>query len=160
MKRFKQYVILVAGFASLVIAATMMNPHPVSAAPNSAPSPVQIVPSIPFGDTESGGFSQPSVITVPAGRHLVVETLSVNVDVNPSGSNIEAFVNYTSGGKLVTVFVPLTFSSTNTSNGFDTYIGTQAVRLYADPGTSVTLTTSSPTGSQGTTFLTASGYLF
>jgi hypothetical protein len=159
MKRFRKYLILVAVFAGLVIAGTMMNPHPVSAAPNSTPSLVQIVPSIPFGDTESGGFSQPSTITVPAGRHLIIETLSVDVDVNPTGSNIEAFVNYTSAGKTVTLFVPLTFSSTNTSNGFDTYVATQAVRLYADPGTSVTLTTSSPTGSQGTTFLTASGYL-
>jgi len=80
--------------------------------------------------------------------------------VNPSGSNIEAFVTYTSAGKSVTLFVPLTFTSTNTSNGFDTYVAMQAVRLYADPGTSVTLSTSSPNGaSAGTTFLTVSGYL-
>jgi hypothetical protein len=79
--------------------------------------------------------------------------------VNPAGSNIEAFVNYTSAGKKVTVFVPLTFSSRNPSSGFDTYVATQAVRLYADPGTDVTLSTSSPTGSTGTSFLTISGYL-
>ena len=159
MKRFKKYLILAAVLAGLVIAGTMLNPHPASAAANATPSLVQFVPSIPFGDTESGGFSQPSTVTVPAGRHLIIETLSVNVDVNPAGSNIEAFVNYTSAGKKVTVFVPLTFSSRNPSNGFDTYVATQAVRLYADPGTDVTLSTSSPTGSTGTSFLTISGYL-
>jgi hypothetical protein len=158
MNRFKKHLILVAVFAGLVIAGTMMNPHPASAA-SSTPSLVQIVPSVPFGDTESGGFSQPSTITVPARRHLIIETLSVDVDVNPNGSNIEAFVTYTSAGNSVTLFVPLTFSSRNTVNGFDTYVATQAVRLYADPGTSVTLSTSSPTGSQGTSFLTVSGYL-
>lgn len=159
MKRFKQYVILVALCAGLVIAGAMMNPHSASAAPNSTPSLVQFVPSAPFGDTESGGFGQPSTITVPAGKHLIIETLSINVDVNPAGSDIEALITYTSAGKTVNLFVPLTFSSRNTSNSFDTYIATEAVRLYADPGTSVTLSTSSQTGSQGTTFLTLSGYL-
>jgi hypothetical protein len=159
LKRFKACFILVAVFAGLVIAGTMMNPHLASAAANTTPSLIQIVPSIPFGDTESGGFSQPSTITVPAGRRLIIETLNLNVDVNPTGSNIEAFVTYTSAGKRVTLSVPLTFSSTNPSNGFDTYVSMQAVRLYADPGTSVTLSTSSQTGSQGTTFLTVSGYL-
>ena len=158
MNRFKKHLILAAVFAGLVIAGTMMNPHAASAASSNA-SLVEIVPSVPFADTESGGFSQPSTITVPARRHLVVETLSVDVDVNPNASNIEAFINYTSGGKTITLFVPLTFSSRNTINGFDTYVATQAVRLYADPGTSVTLSTSSPTGSQGTSFLTLSGYL-
>jgi len=155
----KKHLILVAVFVGLAIVGTMMNPHRASAV-SSNPSPVQIVPSAPFGDTESGGFGQPSSITVPAGRHLIIETLSLQVDVNPSGSNIEAFVTYTSAGKSVTLFVPLTFTSTNTSNGFDTYVAMQAVRLYADPGTSVILSTSSPNGaSAGTTFLTVSGYL-
>jgi hypothetical protein len=155
----KKHLILVAVFAGLAIAGTMMNPHRASAVSSNS-SLVQIVPSVPFGDTESGGFGQSSTITVPAGRHLIIETLSLQVDVNPSGSNIEALVTYTSAGKSVTLFVPVTFASTNTSNGFDTYVAMQAVRLYADPGTSVTLSTSSPNGgSAGTTFLTVSGYL-
>jgi len=159
MHKFKKHLILAVVAAVLVMAGTMMNPHSASAAVNANTSAVQIVPATPFGDTESGGFSQPSIITVPRGRHLIIETLSINVDVTPSGSNIEAFVSYTSAGKQVTVFVPLTFSSKNPSNGFDTYVATQNVRLYADPGTAITLSTSSPTGSQGTTFLTVSGYL-
>jgi hypothetical protein len=158
MKRFKKHLILVAVFVGLAIAGKMMNPHPASAV-SSNPSLVQIVPSVPFGETESGGFGLPTAIKVPAGQRLIIETLSLQMDVTPSGSQLEAFVNYTSAGKSVTLFVPLTFAYTQTSNGFDTYTATQAVRLYADPGTSISLTAFSPTGSTGTLFLTVSGYL-
>ncbi len=157
MRRFKKHLILVAVFVGLAIAGTMMKPHSASASSNS--TPVQIVPNNQFGQTGSGGSGLPSSITVPANKHLTIETLSVQVDVTPSGSQMEALVNYTSGGNSVTLFVPLTFAYTQTSNGFDTYTATQAVRLYADPGTSVTLNTFTPTGSAGTTFLTLSGYL-
>jgi len=158
MKRFRTHLTLAAVFAGLAIAGTMTKPHSTSAKGSSS-SPVQFVPNVPFGETESGGFGLPNVITVPAGQTLVIETVSLQLDVTPSGSQLEAFVNYTSGGKSVTVFVPLTFAYTQTSNGFDTYTATQAVRLYADPGTTVSLTAFSPTGSTGTLFLTVSGYL-
>jgi hypothetical protein len=158
MKKFKTHLTLAAVFIGLATAGAMIKPHSTSAK-NSNASPVQFVPNVPFGETESGGFGQPNIITVPAGQTLVIETVSLQLDVTPSGSQLEAFVNYTSGGKSVTVFVPLTFAYTQTSNGFDTYTATQAVRLYADPGTSVSLTAFSPAGSTGTLFLTLSGYL-
>ena len=44
------------------------------------------LPSAPFEETGSPG------ITVPSKRHLVVETLSVQVDVTPPGSKVEAFL--------------------------------------------------------------------
>ncbi len=157
MKRFKKHLIWVAVFVGLAIAGTMIKPHSASASSNS--SPVQIVPNNPFGETNSGGFGFPTTISVPANKYLNIETLSIQLDVTPSGSQIEASVNYTSGGNSVTLFVPLTFAYTQTSNGYSTYVATQAVRLYADPGTSVTLNTYTPTGSAGTTFLTLSGYL-
>ena len=156
MRRFKKHLILAAVLAGLSIAGAMMNPHPASAASSS---PVQIVPNFPFGHTVSGGFGLPSTIKVPNTRLLMIETLSLQVDVTPSGSRIEAFINYTSAGKKVTLFVPLTYAYTTTASNFDTYVATQAVRLYADPGTSVTFSTFSPTGTQGTSFLTVSGYL-
>ena len=158
MKKFKTHLILAGVFVGLAISGTMMKPHSTSAKSSNS-SPVQIVPSVPFGETGSGGFGLPTAVSVPAGQTLVIETLSLQLDVTPAGSQLEAFVNYTSGGKSVTVFVPLTFAYTQTSNGFDTYSATQAVRLYADPATSVSLTAFSPTGSTGTLFLTLSGYL-
>jgi hypothetical protein len=157
MKRFKTHLTLAALFVGFAIAGTMMKPHSTSA--NVAtPSLLQLAPK-PYGVTESGGFGLPTAITVPTGQNLVIETVSLQMDVTPAGSQLEAFVNYTSAGKSVTLFVPLTFAYTQNSNGYDTYIATQAVHLYPDPGTSVSLTAYSPTGSTGTLFLTLSGYL-
>jgi hypothetical protein len=110
------------------------------------------LPASPFGQTGSPG------ITVPAGKHLVVETLSVQLDVTPVGSKLEAFVSYTCGGASVTLFVPLTFAYTATSTGYDFYVGMQAVRLYVDPGTVIAVSGAGP-GNTGTLFLTVSGYL-
>ncbi|WP_353073283.1 hypothetical protein [Tunturiibacter gelidiferens] len=119
----------------------------------SAVASVTGLPANPFGATGS-----PS-IAVPAGRHLVVETLSVQLDVSPPGSQLEAFVNYTCGGNNVSLFVPLTFAYAQSSNGYDFYAALQAVRLYADPGTFIVVTGYSPGGSTGTLFVTVSGYL-
>jgi hypothetical protein len=110
------------------------------------------LPASPFGQTGSPG------IAVPAGKHLVVETLSVQLDVTPPGSKLEAFVTYTSGGANVTLFVPLTYAYTESSTGYDFYVGMQAVRLYVDPGTVLSVSGAGP-GSTGTLFLTVSGYL-
>jgi hypothetical protein len=110
------------------------------------------LPGSPFGQTGS------PQITVPAGQHLVVETLSVQLDVSPSGSKLEAFVTYTSGGANVTLFVPVSYAYTDTGTGFDFYVGMQSVRLYADPGTVLTVSGTGP-GNTGTLFLTVSGYL-
>jgi cation transporter-like permease len=81
------------------------------------------------------------------------------VDVTPLASQLEAFVNYTCGGNSVQLFVPLTFAYGQTSNQYATYVAMQAVRLYVDPDTVVSVTTFTPTGSTGTLFLTLSGYL-
>ena len=110
------------------------------------------LPASPFGQTGS-----PSV-TVPAAKHLVVETLSVQLDVTPSGSKLEAFVNYTCGGASVSLFVPLSFAYTDNGTGYDFHVGMQAVRLYADPGTTLSVSGAGP-GNTGTLFLTVSGYL-
>jgi hypothetical protein len=111
------------------------------------------LPTSPFGATGS-----PSV-AMSAGRHLVVETLSLQLDVTPRGSQLEAFVNYTCGGNNVSLFVPLTFAYADPGTGYDFYVALQGVRLYADPGTLITVTGNSPGGSTGTLFVTVSGYL-
>jgi hypothetical protein len=122
-------------------------------AATNAAATVPGLPAKPFGETGS-----PS-IAVPAGKHLVVETLSVQVDVSPPGTKIEAFVTYICAGKTVTLFVPLTYTYTEPGTTFDFYVAMQAVRLYVDPGTSITVTTASPGGNHGTLFVTTSGYL-
>ena len=106
---------------------------------------------IPFASTGS------PQINVPLGRRLVVETLCVQVDVTPPGSKLETFVTYTCAGQSITLFVPVTFHYTEPGTGFDFFIGMESVRLYPDPGTSMTVSIHSPTGSGGTLFLTVSG---
>ncbi len=98
-------------------------------------------------------------ITVPPGRRLMVETVSVQVNVSPPGSTLEAFINYTCLGQSVMLFVPLTYAYTDTVTGFDFYVALQPVRLYADPDSAMTVTVHSPTGEGGTLFLTVSGRL-
>jgi hypothetical protein len=120
---------------------------------DKATSVVLGLPDEIFGETGS------PAIAVPAGKHLVVETVSVQVDVTPPGTKIEAFINYTCAGNNVLLFVPLTYAYTEPSTRFDFHVALQAVRLYADPGTSLFVTAYSPGGSPGTLFLTVSGYL-
>jgi hypothetical protein len=110
------------------------------------------LPGAPFGETGSPG------ITVPSKQHLVVETLSVQVDVTPPGTKVEAFVNYTCGGKNVQLFVPLTYAYTEPGTNYDFHVALQAVRLYVDPNTTIYVEAYAPGGSPGTRFLTISGY--
>jgi hypothetical protein len=159
MNRLKKHLILAAVLVGVAIAVTMISPRQVAAAITS--TFVQFVPSVPFAVTKSNGFGLPATFTVPTGKHLIIETLSVQADVTPSGSKIEGLLTYKSGGKNITLFVPLVYAYTTTSNNFDTYAAAQAVRLYADPGTVVKFSVVTPNGaSMGTPFVTVSGYLF
>ena len=63
----------------------------------------------------------------------MAETLSLQVNVSPTGSKLEAFVKYTCEGKGITLFVPVTYAYTEPSTGFDFYVALQDVRFYADP---------------------------
>ena len=98
-------------------------------------------------------------ITVPGNKQLIVETLSVQVDVTPPGTKLEAFVNYMSGGQNISLFVPLTYAYTDSSTHFDFHVAMQEVRLYPDKGTAITVSVHAPGGNGGTLFLTVSGQL-
>ncbi len=107
----------------------------------------------PFAETGS------PAITVPAGRQLLAETLSLQVNVSPSGSKLEAFVKYTCEGKSITLFVPVTYAYTDPGTGFDFYVALQDVRFFADAGTSIGVSVHAPNASGGTLFITVSGRL-
>jgi hypothetical protein len=101
MKRLKTHLALAAVLVGLAIASMMIKPHSTSA--QVSISRVELVPSVPFAETESGGFGLPATVKVPAGQTLIVETLSLQMDVTPSGSQLEASINYKSAGKSVTL---------------------------------------------------------
>jgi len=73
-------------------------------------------------------------ITVPAGMEWVIETVSV-VATLPSGQRGIVSVQSSVGGFATGANIPLTFAGN--FNGSDTYEVTQALRLYADPNSSV-----------------------
>jgi hypothetical protein len=111
------------------------------------------MPIKPFAATGAPG------IIVPSTRQLIVETLSVQVDVTPPGTRLEAFINYKSGGQDVQLFVPLTYAYTEPSTNFDFHVAMQEVRLYPDKDTTMAVTVYAPGGDPGTLFLTVSGQL-
>ena len=108
------------------------------------------LPGTPFAKTIAQGFN------VPAGQHLVVETVSVIAGVS-SGANIYAEVHYVTGGQAAFIAVPVTFAYTYNSISY--YIAAVNVKLYADPGTMIYAATSSPNGSPQIPTLGVVGYL-
>jgi hypothetical protein len=111
------------------------------------------MPIKPFAATGSPG------ILVPSTRQLIVETLSVQVDVTPPGTRLEAFVNYKSAGQDIQLFVPLIYAYTEPSTNFDFHVAMQNVHLYPDKKTTMTVTVYAPGGNPGTLFLTVSRQL-
>jgi hypothetical protein len=115
------------------------------------------LPGTPFTDYGSGAGATES-ITVPAGKHLVIQTISVRGGVT-SGDYLQASVDYLTNGATGFVLVPLTYAYTSSGLGYDFYVGTVSVDVYADPGSTVELTLSSPTGTFDESLLSVSGYL-
>jgi hypothetical protein len=111
------------------------------------------LPARPFTDLVSSGS-----FTVPAGKHLVIETVSVLVTVT-TGDQVFAELEYRSGGAAGLLLLPVTFS--DTESPYDDYVATISVHVYADPGTTVRLNAFSTTsgGIVAGSLLNVSGYL-
>jgi hypothetical protein len=83
---------------------------------------------------------------VPAGKRLVIEFTSTNVTA-PTGMKLWVRLQALSGG----VFVSYNMTSTLLSNtaGTDFSVGSETTRIYADPGSNVTLVVSVLGGTAG-----------
>ena len=112
-------------------------------------------PGTPF-TAQSSAAADSTTILVPSGRHLVVQTFSVRIEVT-TGDKVNAFLSYTTHGTTGYVFIPLTFAFT--ASGSDFYVAALPIVIYADPLTSVILEASPAGGTTDHTFLTVSGYL-
>jgi len=123
---------------------------------------VQNLVGAPF--QASGACSMTAVVgacevnfTVPANKLLVVETVSMDINVQP-GQKADALMVVERGGKPARVFMlpQLQLSA----NRFDFFTVLKTVRVYADPGTTVSIIgqRSSGVGTAGTEAAT-SGYL-
>jgi hypothetical protein len=97
--------------------------------------------------------------TVPSGSAMVIETVSINVGDQP-GEKSTALINFSTDGATGHLYIPLTYIFT--SSGVDYYSATLPVRVYADPGTTVTLVGAldgSTAGGTESFQFTTSGYL-
>ena len=108
------------------------------------------LPGAPFTKEGTGQ------VTVPSGKTLTVETISLNTDVT-HGNDMIVSVHYTTGGQQADLFIPPVFAFTE--SGYDTYEETIPVLFYADSGTHITVVVGSDTGTTGTSFLTVAGHL-
>lgn len=105
--------------------------------------PVQFAPTIPFQmdhplELEAGTTSSVvTVFTVPDDQRLIIEYVSAFVRVGEEEKVVVSFGVHGGIGNLgqVHVHVPVFFQGKFLPN--DIYAAAQAVRLYADPGSSV-----------------------
>lgn len=96
-------------------------------------------------------------ITVPSGKHLVIETVSAYVVVT-TGSPVLGRLDYSSNGTGASLYIPMTY--VQTISGADYLDATMPVDLYVDPSSTVTFYGFVFNGgSQFTVSLTVSGYL-
>jgi len=113
-------------------------------------------PGTPF-TVQSEANATVTHFSVPSGKHLTIQTLSVRVAV-PTGDKVDDFLNYTTNGANGDLFIPLTLAFTFA--GQDFYLATLPVDVYADPSSPVTFGASDEgAGTTALVSLTVSGYL-
>ncbi len=108
------------------------SPVPVRDVDNPARQPFQW----PFvWSVAPGSFDEFSpFVTVPAGKRLVIETISVQATADVV-SHIRIRIQTTADGQLSGHFIDV--ANRGGAAGLTNFHGTHAVRIYADPGSSV-----------------------
>jgi hypothetical protein len=168
----KKFIFAMFALLLLGILGVALTPHPVAAA-GSAPVTVVNTPLAVSGSTSvSGTLAIPRAVLVrdvdnpsrhawqknfastnntfdvPAGEQLTIEFASYSCSENsntPPRPMFASGVTTTAGGVGASHFLPANFSGP--LGPFDGYYGAMAVRIYADPGTTVTVFTEGPAGS-------------
>ena len=161
MSRFKYYLWAAAGLLLLVGTLSVIGPKralavlgytPVRDVDNPGRHPFQIR-MFPIGNGNAS-----TNFTVPAGKRLVIEDISVFVSIAP-GSTPEVTVLTSVGGAEAFHFVPAAFAGALFS-GDDSYDGHALARFYADPGSTVRADVhSNPGAASIQADMSVSGYL-
>jgi hypothetical protein len=158
MKRLRYSLYATAGIVMLALVLSAIGPKRVMAALGY--TPVRDVDN-PAGNPHSDGigFTFASGITttvnltpVPAGKRLVIEYVSVTASV-PSGQTGFFFIDSRAGGVLAVHSIPATQKFADTAfAGTDLIVTGQSLRLYADPGTTPTISFRRSSSSGGASF--------
>jgi hypothetical protein len=176
MSRLQKLWFLMAGVAVLVVAASFAGIAQATA-DTMKPLLVQIVNDathpVPVRDVEQTGrqgFRAPvgcradpgigfcsETLSIPDGKLLVIETISVSVRV-PVGQQPNAEIGVGDGVHFLTFVLPLQKIVTGLPN--DEYSALAAVRLYVAPGEQILLTAyRSPSAGSAVALMKLSGYL-
>jgi hypothetical protein len=176
MSRLQKLWFLTAGVAVLVVAASFTEVAQV-AADTMKPLLVQIVNDathpVPVRDVEQTGrqsfraavscLADPGIsfcnetLSIPDGKLLVIETISVSVRV-PAGQQPNAEIGVGDGVSFLTFVLPLQKIVTGLPD--DEYGALAAVRLYVAPGEQILLTADrSPSAGSARVLMKLSGYL-
>ena len=115
------------------------------------------LPGTPFAKTASTASDTVS-ITTPAGKHDVVQTISVKITVDNSVSLTGAEITYLEGGVLQRLDFPTPKMATGDSLTNAVFGNTVAVTIYPDPGTPVSVLPQFNSADLSNTQLSVSGY--
>jgi hypothetical protein len=115
------------------------------------------LPGTPFTQLSNSSVnSGETQISVPAGKTLVIQQVSILCAVSTGG--VEApQLEYITGGSLGSMYLPHTLDYTFSGNDF--YQAVVPATIYADPGSDVNLSLNAISGTAYITELTVSGYL-
>jgi hypothetical protein len=132
---------------------------PIHDVDNAARQAVQFSAGVEFTD----GFRDSGTtfnFTVPAGKRLVIETISARIFV-PAGQQVVAQISTELNNSSAFVFLPFNFKFTEDLFPEDDYIATIPVRIYSDPGTrpSVLVRRNSTQGESASGSVQCFGYL-
>jgi hypothetical protein len=136
---FRDEVATAASSASMFVNNDAANPVPVVEQKPTAGDPGRSAFAY-FENSEWGNSSSPHAeFTVPAGKRLVIESVSVQADL-PTGQNmLSAAVQALVNGKLQDYFMAPTFTGLERLNLHRHYVASQQTTVYADAGTTVSV---------------------
>jgi hypothetical protein len=121
-----------ATVAALVqVVNTPTNPVPTLNTENPARAPFQA-----FCTTFGSGFCS---WTVPAGKSMVIEFVNTQVFVPTGSANNASSLLFTTAGGTAGAFTMAPGTHVVTQFGDDGYVANASVRLYADPGTTISM---------------------
>ena len=158
-------IIVLALIAAVGIAIRESATTSVQAAPSPSIVPARDVDNParhPFArevscSIASGSKNCSTSFAVDAGKELVIETISAHAAI-PIGGRAFGIISTTTGGtNLSSVQLPMTFQASYAGT-VDEYVGTQSLRLYADPGSAVNLEGAEQPVGSATFVFDVSGY--
>lgn len=146
---------------NVVVTNTSGQPVPIKDQDNPALQPFQTYGGVSMlGNNINASFQ----IAVPAGKRLVIEQVSAIITGESTGAHPYFQVASTAAG--IPAYTRFTTPSALADNSLTLFMGVQAVHIYADGGTNVTITAYKTTDMFGsytnTAFsgqITVSGYL-